>query len=333
MPMVSVIVPVYKVEQYLNRCVESILDQTYGNFELILIDDGSPDECPQMCDEWGRKDPRVKVIHQKNMGLSAARNAGLDICSGQYIVFVDSDDWISNDALEYLLRLIKDNNADFAYTPLHRTRSFEVKKDKIDGIDELLTQGDFLDRLFKIGTQENVQYVCGKIFKQNLFTNVRFPIGVIAEDVPTTFQVALESRIIVRGSRCIYKYFVNCDSITQKTFSKKRFDLLTVWAQILQIAEKNCTEKYKEAARINFIRAKFGLLCNINLEPIKKDDKTYVRLKEKELKTAVKSERKKLLKFQIPLSRKLILLGFCFAYPVTSGIMKATSAIKRMVTK
>ena len=102
-PLISVIVPVYKVEQYLHRCVDSILAQTYTNLEIILIDDGSPDRSGAICDEYAAKDSRIRVIHQKNAGLGAARNAGLDVCSGEYIAFVDSDDTLPEDALEQLI--------------------------------------------------------------------------------------------------------------------------------------------------------------------------------------------------------------------------------------
>lgn len=114
MPEVSIIVPVYKVEPYLNKCVDSILAQTFTDFECILVDDGSPDSCGKICDEYVQKDSRVKVIHQENQGLSAARNSGLDMASGAWIVFVDSDDWIEPDAVEVLYRAALQNDADMA---------------------------------------------------------------------------------------------------------------------------------------------------------------------------------------------------------------------------
>ena len=114
MDLISAIVPVYNVEKYLYRCVDSILKQTYENFELILIDDGSPDNCSQMCDELSEKDSRIKVIHQENQGLSAARNSGIKIAKGNYLTFIDSDDWISNTMFEDLINLIKEKNADIS---------------------------------------------------------------------------------------------------------------------------------------------------------------------------------------------------------------------------
>ena len=110
MDLISVIVPVYKVEQYLDECIQSIVNQTYTNLEIILVDDGSPDNCPQICDEWAKKDSRIRVLHNKNNGVSAARNAGLTIAKGQYIGFVDSDDYIAADMYESLMVGIKQGN-------------------------------------------------------------------------------------------------------------------------------------------------------------------------------------------------------------------------------
>ena len=103
---ISVIIPIYKVEKYLNRCVESVVNQSYQNLEIILVDDGSPDNCPKMCDDWAEKDNRIKVIHKENGGLSDARNAGLKVAMGEYISFVDSDDWIAKDFYEVLIRVL-----------------------------------------------------------------------------------------------------------------------------------------------------------------------------------------------------------------------------------
>ena len=111
-PLISVIVPVYKTEKYLNKCIESIVNQTYENLEIILVDDGSPDNCPSICDSWAEKDKRIKVIHKENAGVSAARNSALEIFSGKYVSFVDSDDWIDNDCIEYLYNSVVSTGAD-----------------------------------------------------------------------------------------------------------------------------------------------------------------------------------------------------------------------------
>ena len=110
--LVSIIVPVYKVEKYLDKCIESIVGQTYENLEIILVDDGSPDNCPAMCDRWAEKDSRIKVIHKENGGLSSARNAGLDACTGEYIYFLDSDDYIAENCIEMLFNTIISDGSD-----------------------------------------------------------------------------------------------------------------------------------------------------------------------------------------------------------------------------
>ena len=109
--LISVIIPIYNVEAYLDECIASVIAQTYSNLEIILVDDGSPDNCPQMCDEWAAKDSRIRVIHKENGGLSDARNAGIDIATGEYIAFVDSDDWIVPEMYEKMLAALKTENA------------------------------------------------------------------------------------------------------------------------------------------------------------------------------------------------------------------------------
>ena len=131
--LITVIVPVYKVEKYLDRCVQSIVDQTYTNLEIILVDDGSPDNCPKMCDEWAKKDKRIKVIHKQNGGLSDARNAGLEKAKGKYVGFVDSDDYISPIMYEKLYKCIIDNQADMAMCGF----STVDEKGKVTYINEL----------------------------------------------------------------------------------------------------------------------------------------------------------------------------------------------------
>ena len=114
LPKISVIIPVYKVEEYISRCIKSVVDQTYSNLEIILVDDGSPDNCPAICDKWAEKDSRIKVIHKKNGGLSDARNAGMQIASGEFIGFVDSDDWISKEMYQLLYENMKENESDIS---------------------------------------------------------------------------------------------------------------------------------------------------------------------------------------------------------------------------
>ena len=131
--MVSVIIPVYKVEKYLDRCVESVCNQTYKDIEIILVDDGGIDKCPQKCDEWRKKDQRIKVIHQKNMGLSEARNSGLESSCGEYVIYVDSDDYIENDMIEILMTLIVKYDADIAVSTYRLSQNEDFKSFRLSG--------------------------------------------------------------------------------------------------------------------------------------------------------------------------------------------------------
>ena len=134
--LISVIVPIYKVEAYLERCIGSIVNQTYQNLEIILVDDGSPDSCPDICDAWKEKDDRIKVIHKKNGGLSDARNAGMQIMAGTYISYIDSDDWVANDMYEKMMYAIKKNDADICECQFEKTAGI-VKSNKEQQTDKV----------------------------------------------------------------------------------------------------------------------------------------------------------------------------------------------------
>ena len=172
---ISVIVPIYKVEQYLDECVGSIVKQTYQNLEIILVDDGSPDGCPQKCDEWAKKDARIRVIHKPNGGLSSARNAGLDIACGQYIGFIDSDDWIASDMYESMLNNLLQADADIAYTASsHVYENGEISTAHlVSGVKLIMNAGEAfkyinLPGYFGIAAWD-------KLLKREIIGDLRFP--------------------------------------------------------------------------------------------------------------------------------------------------------------
>ena len=173
--LISVIVPVYKVEQYLPKCVESILAQTYTNLEILLVDDGSPDNCGAICEEYARKDPRIKVIHKENGGLSSARNAALDIARGEYIGFVDSDDWIQPEMYETLLSGIKKNDADMAYGGRYDVDG--NTGEKTIGLcpqkEECISGMEMLGRVFVWDHCDSAAW--DKLYHRSLFEQIRYP--------------------------------------------------------------------------------------------------------------------------------------------------------------
>ncbi|MCI7737040.1 MAG: glycosyltransferase [Clostridiales bacterium] len=225
MPTISVIVPVYKVELYLRRCIDSILGQTFTDFELILVDDGSPDNCGAICDEYAQKDLRVHVIHQENRGVSAARNAGIDWAfahsDSEWISFVDSDDWVHPKMLECLMNATMEHNVMLSVCGYVETDG-EVPEIQAAQLD---AQTWFPENFF-ILKNGNAIIPWGKLYKKRLFEKQRFPEGRIHEDEFATYKVLFACRSIAAISAPLYYYFKNSDSITKSGWTPKRFDKL-----------------------------------------------------------------------------------------------------------
>lgn len=222
--LISVIVPVYKVEKYLDRCVESITNQTYKNLEIILVDDGSPDNCSKMCDEWAQKYSRIKVIHKENGGLSDARNAGLDVAAGDYISFVDSDDWISTEYIEKLYASIKKNDADISECNVYYSydeRYTEYNNDSAAYYDNNEAIMDAYIRLYHIKT-----IVWNKLYRRQLLDDIRFPKGKLHEDEFFTYLALGKASSFVHIEDYLYYYRQRADSIMgqSQSFSVKNLD-------------------------------------------------------------------------------------------------------------
>lgn len=226
MPKISIIVPVYNVEKYLDRCVQSILNQTYSDFELILVDDGSPDRCPELCDDWEKKDSRIKVVHKENGGLSSARNAGLDASSAPFVSFVDSDDWLAADIYEVAMELQHEYCADMV--------AFSMKKtfDDVENADELqmnpevfvMPGKDWIPRLYQDLPSPGV-IACNKIFKRELFQHIRFTEGRIYEDTLILPKLLYAANCCVVTTHIGYFYYqANGSSIMHEKFSLKTLD-------------------------------------------------------------------------------------------------------------
>ena len=225
--MISVVVPVYKVEDYLRRCVDSVLAQTYRDFELILVDDGSPDRCGQICDEYAARDGRIKVVHQENGGLSAARNAGLDVAQGEYVAFVDSDDYCHPEMLKVLYEKIVQYNADVAVSGF---KTVDLKGKEIDfkpylpEKEEIINGKDALKRLVMEGSLRSVAW--NKLYKRALFKYLRYPVGKIYEDDFIAPRLLYQCDRIVLVPRYLYFYVFNPNSISKQPRTVQYFDLV-----------------------------------------------------------------------------------------------------------
>ena len=233
LPLISVIVPIYKVEDYLDRCVSSIVNQTYPNLEIILVDDGSPDHCPAMCDTWAAKDARIKVIHKQNGGLSDARNAGMAAATGELLGFVDSDDWIAPDMYERLYQRLTEDHSDMAACGV------EMVWEDGTGSQMLTRPGSCVlerEEAMRAIIEESwlKQPVWYKLYKTALVRDIPFPIGKCHEDVFWSFQaVGAANRVSVFDSPC-YFYRQRSNSIMGVGYSLKRLDALEARVQRYQ---------------------------------------------------------------------------------------------------
>lgn len=235
MVLVSVIVPVYKVEQYLHKCIDSILVQTYKNLEIILVDDGSPDNCGRICDEYALYDERVKVIHKVNGGLSDARNAGLDVCTGEYIAFVDSDDWIDEDYIatfmEYAAlntivccgyKMVYDNNTDIYNIDTNREMT---SLEAIEMVQKrYLSIFKEMNEKYKKSIYSNV--VWNKLYPKEVFCNLRFPTGKVYEDAYICFETILKCKKFIAVNNVTYNYLIRDSSISHNKNSKDIIDFI-----------------------------------------------------------------------------------------------------------
>lgn len=226
MPKITIIIPVYNVENYLLRCIESVLLQTYTDYELILINDGSDDSCAEIMEQYAKKDGRIVTLHQTNQGLSATRNVGIEIAKGEYITFVDSDDYIFPNYLEKLLNALTRNDADVSVcgiiefvdkNELQETKNYEEER-VYSGIEACAQIYD------DVGTTARYVIACAKLYKKELFEKNRYPEGKIHEDQFLTYKILYNCSKVVEIGDCLYGYYQNMQGITKSPFNIKRYD-------------------------------------------------------------------------------------------------------------
>lgn len=233
-PKISIIVPIYNTEKYIDRCIDSILKQTYRNFELLLVNDGSIDASAAICDEFARKDPRIIIMHQENLGVSAARNKGLEICTGDYITFVDSDDWVHYQLLEILLQQLIKNNADVSFCDEYKTKNMIV-----DASSELplnVSIYNHLDMLFVYLAHNKVADYCHtRLYKKALLKNTRFNDTYnMLEDSLFCYQVFKKCNKVVHVNAKLYYYFFNPCSATNTMNREKYVSAMSVLNNICE---------------------------------------------------------------------------------------------------
>lgn len=242
--LITVIVPIFKVEKYLNKCIESIVNQTYTNLEIILVDDGSPDNCPAMCDEWSERDTRIKVIHKHNGGLSDARNSGMTIATGEYIAFVDSDDLIHEKYFEVLITAIKENNADISACDI----------DFVNEADDVSLTASLPSEFSIYNSEQALETLikgcgfraiaCNKLFCAKLLFEERFIEERYHEDEFFTYRILAKAQKLVYINSKMYYYLQRENSIVNSV-SVKHLDALDAYIERLDYFKSNFPNLYK----------------------------------------------------------------------------------------
>ena len=263
-PLISVIVPCYNVEEYLPKCIESILNQTYRNLEILLVDDGSPDNCGRICDEYAAKDSRIRIIHKKNGGLSDARNAALDVMTGEYVTFIDSDDYVSDDYVEYLYKIIKESGVKLSvssYQTFVDDSSAEICTNnplfvKIVHTNDALT-GMFYQQIFDTSAW-------AKMYHRSLFSDgIRYPKGWLYEDLPTTYRLMMKCDYIAFGNYRSYFYRIRNTSIEGAPFKPLKYESCIKIIRQLETDKKKMPKGVQHALSCRIVSFAFHILLEI----------------------------------------------------------------------
>lgn len=218
--LLSIVIPVYNVENYLDRCIESVVNQTYKTTEIIIVDDGSLDSSSLICDNWGKKDSRIRVFHKNNGGLSDARNYGIEVAKGDYIAFVDSDDFLEKNMYSMMIEALERTNSDIATCGRYFFKNGEKKLKHISDKELVLDSHQAIDELLRGGLIEEAAW--DKIYRKNIFYKIRFPVGEINEDMPIMpFLIERASRIVCTG-KPYYYYCENPHSITHAEYNEAK---------------------------------------------------------------------------------------------------------------
>ncbi len=259
--LVTIIVPIYKVEKYLPKCIESLIHQTYENLEIILVNDGSPDNCGEICDKYSKKDNRIQVIHKQNGGLSDARNKAIKIAKGDYILLADSDDWIPLDAVENMYSLAKEKECDIVVGQANIVYELKEKKEIKENEAYIKEYSNKEALEVMLYNSEITNMACNKLYKRQLFNGIEYPVGKLYEDLATTYKLIAKSKKVVVTSKKTYNYLIDRnDSIMNTKFNINRMQALQFTEKILQFVRENYPDIEKAAISRLYMECIFILL-------------------------------------------------------------------------
>lgn len=305
-PIISVIVPIYNVENYLEKCIESIVSQTYENIEIILVDDGSTDRCGEICDYWERKDNRVVVIHKKNGGLSSARNAGLKISTGNYIAFVDSDDFVDKNMYSKLYALLcKNKDCQIAMCDTQKFYSLqEVQLKTRKPVIKKWNKKQMLDFFYRVNGESSNTGVYKFLIDRKILNGFWF-VDTLNEDVEASYEFFKRAQCMVVTNEKMYFQLQRLGSITHSHFKKDDLGYKYAWKRVLDKTLIDFPE-YEKFAQFMFIRSNFTLLVKYYIYGPKEFNDEYNFI-YRNLKKEVKNNLYRLLR-DLPMSRKMLLV-------------------------
>lgn len=324
-PKISVVIPIYGVEKYLDRCVESIVNQTYKNLEIILVDDGSPDNCPKMCDEWASRDARIRTVHRENGGQSCARNTGLSMATGNYITFVDSDDWIAPTTYEYALHVLAETAADvlqFDYSLATDDKVF--KKNPNVECHEVFEGKEILQHYLTTTTGSYSVWRC--LFSTELTVGIRFREGKINEDIDWKYKVLQRSKRWVDCNQVKYFYYQSGNSTSGAPLKKRDFQLREAADILCELTSRESYGTIAFLGKVKKARTALSLLCKIAYYGVA-DETIDKRQTIKELTAEHRKNIGTLLKAPIPMSRKVLSVMFAMNYKITEIVIRMAKTI------
>jgi glycosyltransferase involved in cell wall biosynthesis len=269
-PLISVIIPVYNVEDYLHKCLDSIISQTYENLEIIVVNDGSTDNSAQICEEYAKKDSRIKLLHKENGGLSSARNAGLDIADGEYIGFVDSDDFIEKNMYERMLNALKEYSANLVICSYFSDREIKYPCEK-----SMLADVDFV---FKLYLKDYIQaYACNKLYSREIFREIRYTDGILFEDMDVFLRIIQKAGKTVLLNDKLYHYVQRENSITNSKFNPRQTKCLDIIETYKEYSKK-MGGIYDDLIKERIMFLSWWLLCQMSKTKDKNHVKRFVKI-------------------------------------------------------
>ena len=313
MDLISVIIPIYNVEKYLRRCLDSICNQMYQNLEIVLVDDGSTDSSGKIADEYARRDTRFHVMHKQNGGLSDARNVGLSYCHGTYIVFVDSDDYVTEDYVMVLYDLLKHNHADISVVSLTHQEEELSKISDSTAAKIYNTKEALQDLLYqRISTSANA-----KMYRAELFSDIRYPQGRLYEDVIATYQIFEKATKVVWCDIKKYWYYVRTDSIVRSVFNVKKMDYVYNCEEVLEEVKKKYPALSK-AAESRLLWAAIHIWVNFTERKKYPEQYQYVYKTIKQYRKSVLSDK------AVSTRNKLVVLLTYFGWHLSRTVYLCT---------